>query len=104
MDLGGPAPWTPLRGRRDGRGEKRRNSSIRHVKRLLAPLVGGLGIRALLRRRPPAPASPSATHVDELRAKLAETRVEEEPETPGVDARRADVHERARQAIDDLKE
>ena len=103
MDLGGPAPWTPLRGRRDGRGEKRRNSSIRRVKRLLALLVGGLGIRALLRRRggaEPARVAP----VDELRAKLAETRVEEEPEAPAVEARRADVHERARQAIDDLKE
>jgi hypothetical protein len=51
------------------------------VKRLLALLVGGLGMRALLRRRSHAgPAAP----VDELR--------------------RADVHERARRAMDELGE
>ncbi len=91
-------------GRRDGRGEKRRNSSIRRVKRLLALLVGGLGIRALLRRRSkPAPVESPA---DELRARLAETKVDPEPEpaAPDVDARRADVHERARRAIDELGE
>jgi hypothetical protein len=70
------------------------------VKRLLALLVGGLGIRALLRRRggPPAAEPP----VEELRAKLAAQR-EPEPE-PNVDSRRADVHDRARRAIDELKE
>jgi hypothetical protein len=75
------------------------------MKRLLALLVGGLGIRALLRRR--GHAEPVAAPVEELRAKLAETRVEPEPvpEPPAdVDSRRADVHERARRAIDDLKE
>jgi len=78
------------------------------VKRLLALLVGGLGVRALLRRRsqPATAASPA----DELRAKLSETRAPEaepgpEPESrDDVDARRADVHERARQALDELKE
>ena len=73
------------------------------MKRLLALLVGGLGIRALLRRRGrPVPDSAPA---EELRAKLAETKTEPEPPpAPDVDARRADVHERARQAIEDLKE
>jgi hypothetical protein len=75
------------------------------VKRLFALLVGGLGIRALLRRR--GHAVPVAPPVEELRAKLADVRSEpekipvEEPE-PDVDARRADVHERARKAIDEL--
>jgi hypothetical protein len=104
MDLGGPAPLTPLRV--TARGEKRPNSSIRPVKRFFALLVGGLGIRALLRRRGrPEPASAPA---EELRARLAETKVE--PAAPAaepvddVDARRADVHERARRAMDELGE
>ena len=77
------------------------------MKRLLALLVGGLGIRALLRRlgRP----LPTGSPVEELRAKLAETRPPEpeddaEPEAPDVDARRAGVHERARRAIEELGE
>jgi hypothetical protein len=81
------------------------------VKRLLALLVGGLGLRALLRRRRPAELGPSPA--DDLRAKLAESRAtadeqaEEaagpEPE-PTVDDRRADVHARARRTIDELKD
>jgi hypothetical protein len=76
------------------------------MKRLLALLLGGLGLRALLRRRrSPAPLGPSPA--DDLRAKLDETRtegppVEPEAEAP-VDDRRADVHARARSAIDELK-
>jgi hypothetical protein len=77
------------------------------VKRLLALLVGGLGLRALLRRRSPATLGPSPA--DDLRAKLDETRVEEpalasesEPE-PEAGDRRADVHARARAAMDELK-
>ena len=76
------------------------------VKRLLALLLGGLGLRALLKRRAPASTGPSPA--DELRQKLAATK-EPEPD-PGpepqddVDARRADVHARARAALDDLKE
>jgi hypothetical protein len=72
------------------------------MKRLLALLVGGLGIRALLRRS--RPAEPAAAPADELRAKLAATKVEPDPAPADVDSRRADVHERARQAMDDLKE
>jgi hypothetical protein len=96
------------------------------VKRLVALLLGGLGLRALLRRRRPAELGPSPA--EGLRAKIAESRattaepVEETPpapveETPPateappqpvaeptVDDRRADVHARAREAIDDLKD
>jgi len=80
------------------------------VKRLLALLAGGLGIGAFLRRRRRAPALPAPA--DELRARLAETRehdAEPEPVAPpaaeptgDVESRRADVHERARRAIDEL--
>jgi hypothetical protein len=77
------------------------------VKRLLAVVLGAIGLGALLKRRQPAP-EPAAgpDPADGLRAKLAETRVPEpEPEPePDVADRRADVHERARQAIDELKE
>jgi hypothetical protein len=77
------------------------------MKRLIAVLAGLLGLRALLRRRARAAEGPP---VDELRAKLAESRAAEEqppdaePGAPDVDARRAEVHERARQAIDELGE
>jgi hypothetical protein len=92
------------------------------VKRLLALVAGGLGLRALLRRRSRPGSSPSA---EDLRAKLAQTKSQEapakasepepapapesepepepepaQPET--VEDRRADVHAKARQAIDDL--
>jgi hypothetical protein len=77
------------------------------VKRLLALLLGGLGLRALLRRRSPATLGPSPA--DDLRAKLDETRADEpaaapklEPEAEAGD-RRADVHARARAAMDELK-
>jgi hypothetical protein len=79
------------------------------VKRLLALLVGGLGLRALLRRRQPVAIGPSPA--DDLRARLAESRATvdaqaedaAEPEAT-VDDRRADVHARARRAIDELKD
>ena len=76
------------------------------MKRLLAVVLGGLGLRALLRRRRAA-AEPVEAPVDDLRQKLAEARaaVEEQiDETPPVDDRRADVHARARQTIDELRE
>ena len=79
------------------------------MKRLLALLLGGLGLRALLRRRSPATVGPSPA--DDLRAKLDETRVEPPPPEPtapeaepAVEDRRADVHTRARAAMDELKE
>lgn len=79
------------------------------MKRLLALLAGGLGLRALLRCRAQPALLPSPA--DDLRARLAAAKGAEPPvsddapaadEAPDVDARRADVHARARQAIDDL--
>jgi hypothetical protein len=74
------------------------------VKRLLALVAGGLGLRALLRRRSRPALSPSPA--EDLRAKLAQTKaheVEPEPAQPEtVEDRRAGVHAKARQAIDDL--
>jgi hypothetical protein len=85
------------------------------MKRLLALVAGGLGLRALLRRRSRPAFSPSPA--DDLRAKLAHSKTQEtqstaqeqqqqpepEPEQPAtVEGRRADVHAKARQAIDDL--
>ena len=80
------------------------------MKRLLAVVLGALGLTAWLKRRRerslPSPA-------DDLKATLAESRstdaapeqtspaAEPEPE-PDVDARRADVHARAREAMDEL--
>ncbi|HEX7082549.1 MAG TPA: hypothetical protein VF186_00370 [Gaiellaceae bacterium] len=77
------------------------------MKRLLALVAGGLGLRALLRRRR-ARAVLSPSPADDLRAKLAAARpLDEEPEAPeapvsDVATRRAEVHERARRAIDEL--
>jgi hypothetical protein len=79
------------------------------VKRLLALIAGGLGLRALLRRRRRRPAlQPEGSLADELREKLAESRAAEaehtaapQPEADVADRRR-DVHDRARGAIDDL--
>jgi hypothetical protein len=81
------------------------------MKRLLALLAGALGLRALLRRRSREVAAEE--HAEVLRSKLAESRTVESDradfesgEIPvdeaDVAAKRADVHARARQAIDDL--
>ncbi len=72
--------------------------------RLIALILGGLGLGALLRRRRRRHVEPEYSPADELKAKLAESRaVEEEPllETD-LEPRRRDVHDRARGAIDDL--
>jgi hypothetical protein len=104
------------------------------VKRLLALLAGGLGLRALLRRwrgptLGPSPAAGLRAKLDETRGAAPgpeletelETEPEAEPETEPApqtepapetrarpredeDARRADVHARARQAIENLGE
>jgi hypothetical protein len=79
------------------------------VKRLFALIAGGLGLRVLLRRRArPAVVSEAvvAEPADELRAKLAETRADDAPPSANgsVDSRREDVHERARRAIDELRD
>jgi hypothetical protein len=80
------------------------------VKRFVVALLGGLGIGALLRRRRrPSPVVESESSLaDELRAKLAESRAAEaeaaaepDPET-ALEARRREVHERARASIDEL--
>jgi hypothetical protein len=62
----------------------------------------------MLLRRKARPASVPEP-ADELRAKLAETRTDDEApssngDAPDVDSRRADVHERARRAIDELRD
>ncbi len=84
------------------------------MKRLLALLAGAFGLRAgirILRRRGRGDVSLAS----DLRARLDEARGREAEPVPAepasdpppvdvadVDARRADVHERARRAIDDL--
>jgi hypothetical protein len=90
------------------------------VKRLLAVLLGGFGLRAVLRRR--RRRAELESPAEQLRTKLAESRsaaptaealvdAEEavltgpEPaeEPPAdVDERRASVHEQARRAMDEL--
>jgi hypothetical protein len=82
------------------------------VKRLLALLAGGFGLAALLRRRRAPATGPSPA--EDLRAKLAfareleDDRVEQQAGETTVDAvddvgaRRADVHDRARRALDEL--
>jgi hypothetical protein len=74
------------------------------VGRIFALILGGLGLGALLRRRRRSHAEPEFSPADELRAKLAEARVEEEQPVLEADleARRREVHDRARGAIDDL--
>jgi hypothetical protein len=86
------------------------------VKRFLAVFVGGLGVGALLRGRRRAVPAPAAADTDslaeELRAKLAQSRAASEEasadepavsEPSDLDARRRDVHDRARQASDELR-
>ena len=116
-----PPPGRRFGKRRDGRGEKRRQCSIGAVKRLTLLALAVIVVRALLRRRRERAATtweavpaPVATPADDLKAKLAESRSVDEPETapagaepaaaedPDVDAKRADVHARARQAMDEL--
>ena len=86
------------------------------MKRFAAVFVGGLGLGALLRRRrrvasAPASAADTDSLAEELRAKLAESRTASEepaaeesadPEPSDLDSRRRDVHDRARQALDEL--
>ena len=85
------------------------------MKRFAAVFIGGLGFGALLRRRRrtvSATAPPDTESLaEELRAKLAESRAtSEEPaaqepalaEPSDLDSRRRDVHDRARQALDEL--
>jgi hypothetical protein len=84
------------------------------VRRLFTWVAGAAGgvaaYRAATRRRPAAEAVPAeADPVQELRAKLAEARSEPEPVTAepagpdDPDARRRDVHEQARAALDAMR-
>jgi hypothetical protein len=84
------------------------------MKRLLALLAAGLGLRALLRRR--SHRVQATSPADDLRTKLAAAKAQEEAqaeeqardemptEAQTVDSRRADVHASARRAIDDLRD
>ena len=71
---------------------------------MIALLVGALGVGAFWRRRNHD--GPDYSPADELKAKLAESRNEDEAEKPvletDLDARRREVHDQARGAIDDL--
>ena len=86
------------------------------MKRFLAVAAGGLGVGALLRRRRRKAAEAEADPAAELRSKLAEARtivadrdVDEAGQTtvdqapdPDPNARRRDVHTRARESLDEL--
>lgn len=83
---------------------------MRRLLTWLAGAAGGLAAYRAVNRRKAAP-EPVAVEVDpaqELRAKLAESRAEPEPEAEAApddpDARRRDVHEQARAAIDEMRE
>lgn len=93
------------------------------MRRLLTGLAVSLGIAALIRRlrrssRPEesAPADEEAAGsaaeddpANELRRKLAESRVEDEPAAEPlppvtVEERRAEIHEQGRSALDEMRE
>jgi hypothetical protein len=87
------------------------------MRRLLAWLVVTIGIAALVRRLRKRHEEHGQTAVadedpaDELRRKLAASRVEEEPaEVPAappaatVEERREDVHDQGRTALDEMRE
>jgi hypothetical protein len=90
--------------------------SIGPVRRLFTWLAGAAGgvaaYRAIARRKlPPEPVAGDVDPAQELRAKLAEARSEPEPapeakpEPPDTpDARRRDVHEQARAALDEMRD
>jgi hypothetical protein len=79
------------------------------VKRLTAWLggvAGGMAAYRLFKRAPqPVPArAPEPDPADALRAKIAETKAQQEPAAPAdPDERRRSVHERGRAAIDEMK-
>ena len=89
----------------------------RAVRRLVKIALVALGIRLFLRwwkqrheeAEIPAAPPPAAERADELRQKLAASRVEEEPEEaePAPEAsvadRRAEVHEQGRTTLDEMK-
>lgn len=77
------------------------------MKRLLTWVGGAAGGLAAYKAATRRKAAPEALRAEadpaaELRAKLAETRADE-PDPDGPDARRRDVHEQARSAIDEMR-
>jgi hypothetical protein len=79
------------------------------VKRLLAVILGAIGLRALLRRRTAEPVP--VPQADDLREKLAQARATQEAQAEdaaepatSVEDRRADVHAQARRTIDELQD
>jgi hypothetical protein len=89
----------------------------RAVRKLIKITLTALGIYAFLRWRkkrkaaselePPSPAPLATDPADELRQKLAESRVEEPEDEPApeksVEDRRAEVHEQGHTALDEMK-
>jgi hypothetical protein len=84
------------------------------MRKLATWVVVTLGIAALLHRlkrrraaaEPAPPIVPAADPADELRRKLAESRTEGEPEAvpeASVSERRAEVHDEARAALDEMR-
>ena len=85
------------------------------MKRLLAALAGLLGLAWWRSRPKPAAPDHAPDPADALRARLAEARLADDREEfeagekpvdevpDDVEARRRDVHERARREIDDLR-
>ena len=81
------------------------------MRRFLAGLGFVMGLAWLFRRRRVQPAAaPAADPAEELKQKLAASRVEEpsaepEPEQPAapLDERRQAVHDRARASIDEMR-
>jgi len=75
----------------------------------LAGLAGGAAVYRVFRRQPRVdPPVAARDPADELKAKLAEARAGDatppEPESePDVEARRRSVHDRAREAIDEME-
>jgi len=87
------------------------------VRRLLAGLLGAVGLAGLVahlrRRREPEPVAVPEAHAEELRRTLEESRaaadqLEEQPAAPEeldageLDARRREVHDRGRSALEDI--
>ena len=85
------------------------------MRKLATWVVVMLGIAALLHRlkrrqaaaEPPTPTTPAADPADELRRKLAESRTEsaatEAVPEASVSERRAEVHDEARAALDEMR-
>ena len=75
----------------------------------LAGFAGGAAVYRIFRRQPrPVPPVVARDPADELKAKLAEARAGDEQASdpdpdPDVDARRRSVHDRAREAIDEMQ-